>query len=309
MTRGSCLLLAVLATACPAPEGELAARPEGERRAVGASAPAAAPTPDAGRPALVAPRFTVDLESAGPGQLAELRVSLGDRVAQGEAVAVLDDSDLRYALRLAEARHDSAGARLSASRHDLDYASRRADQASALREYLSEDERDQLHHDLNKARAAKTSARRERGVERVEIERLRAQVEALTLRAPFAAEVAGLYRDPGQRVLAHEPLLRLTSTERVIRFAVDAPDAARFPLGAAIELYSAAIAPTRAHVVSVAPEIDAAGMVLVEATFDDPAHGAALRPGLRGEVRPATTPTSSNRTAKPQQPITKGRRP
>ncbi len=235
--------------------------------------------------ALVTPRRTVDVKSTGAGLLAELTVSLGAYVQADEPIAVLHNADLRFALELAEATVGSAGARWSEVRHSAEFARDKAKQAAELRDYISGDERHQRRHDAKRAHASAKSARSDLAVEHVRVERLAAQVAALTLRAPFAARVAAVYRSPGQHLLADETVVRLASTEQVIRFAVDAQHIHEFRPGDSVEFVGEtdpAVVP--AKVTALAPEIDAAGMVIVEATIDQTSSEPTVRTGTRGYV-------------------------
>jgi len=218
--------------------------------------------------ALVTPRYSVEIKSTVPGQLSELVVGLGDRVEAGQPVALLDNVDLRYELELTEASLVSASARLSELRHAAEFAGQRAQKTAELQDYVSRDEREQRHYDLRRAKALARSARGTLAVEEVRVERLRAQIAALALEAPFAARVAAVYRAPGQQVLAHEPLVRLSSTEYVLRFAIDVGEIGELEIGGALEfVHEGDPGALPARIIALAPEADAAGMIVVEATL------------------------------------------
>lgn len=219
---------------------------------------------------LVVPRFEVELTANTPGHVAELPFGLGDRVAAGAPIAMLVDPDLDHAIRIARAEVEAGGARAAETRSTHEFAGEHADRIEALREHASADERKRTRYEARLAETRATSARRALDIDRARVERLRAQAGALVLRAPFEAELAARYVDPGQRVLADQPVVRLVSTQRVLRTAVPAESAAGYGVGAAIVHVDAlsGIA-TTARVVAVAPEVDAAGLVLIEAWFDD----------------------------------------
>lgn len=293
MKRATPLLL-LAACACNEPRAPRSAATDGAHTlAAGARPPATAPArrPHAGHLALVVPRYAVDVKTLVAGRIVALPVALGERVEAGEALAVLDNADLRHAVRLAEASGRASQARLADARHSRDFSRDRARQAELLRTHISADELAQRQHELRRAGAAQSTAQGDLGAQRVQLDRLHEQLDGLTLRAPFAAEVAAKYRDPGQSVLADEAVVRLVSTEQVVRFAVDGGEVADFPLGAAIEFDDGTRRATvRGTVVAVAPEVDSANMVLVEASIAAEASTHHLRSGSQGHVRAATVP-------------------
>ena len=275
--------LVVACVACDLGASEIAEPAPAPEEAPGAAAPVverATPRPVA----LVVPRHTVEVRASVAGTLAELPVALGDRVAAGDPLARLDNPQLHQAVRLAEAAVRSSGAKLAQAKSEVERSREEAEQSEALAEYVSANERRAAQHDVRRTNAAKKAASSDLYVEKVRVDQMRAQVDALTLVAPFDAEVAALNRDPGQSILAEEPVARLVSTERVVRFAVDAEDVAAYGLGTEVDLTPAgATEPVVATVTAIAPEVDVAGMLVLEASLPD---GTALRTGTRGTVAP-----------------------
>lgn len=80
--------------------------------------------------------------------------------------------------------------------------------------------------------------------------------------------------------------MRLVSVDRIVRFAVDADRSLDFEIGTSIELSSHGRATWSGTVTAVAPEIDSAQMVLVEAVLDA-ASGEPPAIGSTGRVRVA----------------------
>ncbi|HET6584072.1 MAG TPA: HlyD family efflux transporter periplasmic adaptor subunit [Nannocystaceae bacterium] len=234
--------------------------------------------------ALVVPRFTIDVGTPVAGHVVEIAVGLGARVQTGDTIAVLDNADLRHALRLAEGHARAARGRLTDAGHTRELSRRKARQATLLGDFISADDRQERGYELRRASAQASSARGEAAAQTAEVDRLRAQLQALDVRAPFAAEVAAIHRDPGQSLRADEPVVRLVSLEQVVRFAVDADEVAAVPLGAAVE-FVADDGQTAAagRVIALAPEVDAARMVIVEAAIAS--ESAVLRAGTHGYVR------------------------
>ena len=292
MKRATSLLLLV-ACACNEPGGAPPATDRPRPLATEARTPA---TPSARRPhpghiALVVPRYEVDVKTLVAGRIVELPVALGEHVEAGEALAVLENVDLRHALRMAEASRGASQARLADARHSRDFSRDRARQAELLSTHISADELAQRQHELRRTGAVQSAVQGDLGAQRAQLDRLREQLDALTLCAPFAAEVAAKYRDPGQSVLADEAIVRLVSTEQLVRFAVDDGDVADFPVGAAIEFADdVRRATVPGTVVAVAPEVDSANMVLIEAAIAAETSMQHLRSGSQGRVRVAAKP-------------------
>lgn len=278
---------ALLATACDFGQVEDAA-PAPDQQEAPAAAPAVAARATPRPVALVVPRFTVDVRAAVAGTLAELPVALGDRVAAGDLVARLDNPELHHAVRLAQAAVRSSGARLAQAKSEVERSREQAARSEAIADYVSADELRSRTHEVGRSSAAKRAASSDLQVERVRVDQMLARVEMLDLIAPFDAEVAALYRDPGQSVLGDEPVLRLVSVERVVRFAVDAGQADAFAVGTEVELLpDAGSDAVSARVAAVSPEVDVAGMVVVEAALAGNGPAGALRTGTRGTVRAA----------------------
>jgi multidrug efflux pump subunit AcrA (membrane-fusion protein) len=67
----------------------------------------------------VRPRIESDLAFRVPGKVARRLVSVGDRVRAGQALATLDDADLRLQREQAEAEKGAASAALTQSQAEL----------------------------------------------------------------------------------------------------------------------------------------------------------------------------------------------
>jgi hypothetical protein len=91
------------------------------------------------------------------------------------------------------------------------------------------------------------------------------------------------YESPGQILGPEARIIRLISDETILRFAVPHADAAAFEVGAALQFTpDGGGRPLTATVKGIAPEVDAASMVLIEAGLDAP---ESARAGISGRVR------------------------
>lgn len=234
--------------------------------------------------ALVVPRFTIELGSPDAAVLAAV-ARLGERVDARAVVATLSNVDLQHALEVAEASAASTASRVTATQQKARLARAESEETAKIEDYVSKVERRRLEHETLQAQASNKAARSELVAEKIQIQRLRDRVAALTLRAPFAAHVAGVHRDPGALLAAGEPIVRLASVELVIRFAVDANEVHEFPIGQRVEFVDASgRIGSDAEVSAISPTTDAAGMVLLEAVLLPTSDGPVIRAGSQGHV-------------------------
>jgi len=220
--------------------------------------------------AVVVPRRQVAIVSASPGALADVKVTLGDRVESGQVVAHLDDRALASALD--EARGALRAAKADERRASLEQqeaASRSRRRASLLRQGVVSVE------EAEDARFAAARASQARDAAAAAIERAQASVAQLerdrdgaALAAPFAGRVAAIHQVAGARVAAGEPVVTIVSDDAIVRFAAPPARADAIAVGATVEL-RVGDARRKGHVVSVAPAIDpAAQMLFAECTLD-----------------------------------------
>ncbi len=189
------------------------------------------------------------------GKLSRLGVEAGDRVAAGQELAVLEDTDQRVALRLAQAGEQRAQRRLelllagtrpeSVRRLEADVAVAEADVAHARKEvergeqlavdrFLSASElgllvasRDAAEGRLRAAQEALAEARAgtreedlavqraELDLERARVESAQAELEKTVLVAPFDGHVVARRADVGETLAAGAPVFELVDLDRL----------------------------------------------------------------------------------------------
>lgn len=243
---------------------------------------------------VVVARHRVDITSRLGGAVATLPVAVGGDVEPGDVVATLEEPEVRLGLEAAKASARSARSAVRRAKVDRRQARRESEQAERLGDIATDDEREQAEHAVARASADEAGARGELASHRVEIERRREQLDALTLRAKFEGKVAVHFHALGEHVAAGSPLVRLVSDEALIRVAVPAADATSIAKGTRLEFRpERSDSPLSLEVAHVAPEVDAASYVLVEAKFVDTDRTRQPRAGTRGHVFLAREPRRS----------------
>jgi HlyD family secretion protein len=192
----------------------------------------------------------VDVATKLAGRLAEVRVQEGDRVEQGQVVAVLDTDALqaqqrqvRAELRQAEQERQHALAVVEQRESELDFARRDLDRLQRLSrtdQFVSEEQVDQARTGVRSAEAALWASRvqvvaAEAAIEAAQagLERVEVDIADSTLQAPRGGRVLYRLAEPGEvlgvggKVLT---LLDLGDVYMVIFLPTSA--AGRVPLGA-----------------------------------------------------------------------------
>lgn len=233
---------------------------------------------------VILPRATVDIGAEVEGRVLEVRFGLGDRVAPGEIIAVLDDISARQELAIA-----------AETKRRLETELDRAQVVLAEAESNYEREEGLFHAEPKQtSRTAYERAQRVRDVAEKDVQiaavrldehgarmqQLRTHCDKTVVSAPFDGLVAERYQGPGAVVAAGVPIVRLISSDLVVRFAIPEEDAVRVWVGSSVAMRVPTIAEQiPGEVVHIAPEVDgASGMVTAEARLD-------ISEELRGRIR------------------------
>jgi RND family efflux transporter MFP subunit len=159
------------------------------------------------------PRAVVDLASSETGLIADIPVSRGDRVREGDVLLRLDDTLQRLQLDLATARLSdvdirAAEARLAALQRTLDrareLASRNAAPATAVEE--AEIEVDLARLSVEQARSALALAG-------IELATAQALLDRRTIRSPIAGLVTEVVASPGEFATEQARLLSVADID------------------------------------------------------------------------------------------------
>ena len=165
---------------------------------------------------------TSDLASRISGRLNSVEVRIGDRLAAGDVVAVVDDTDLQNQLKVAqvqvevvEANSQRVVARLRVTEGELERMER------LFRELLISAQ--QIESNRSSVRALEAelkamAAQKRQAQARVDL--LSQQIQETKVRAPFTGTVGERYLDPGTFVQPGTPIIRLVKSGPLrIRFA------------------------------------------------------------------------------------------
>jgi RND family efflux transporter MFP subunit len=149
----------------------------------------------------VRPLLAADLAAGAAGEVREVLVREGDRVAQGQLLVRIDPS-------LARARLGAAAADVQRSDIEYEQARREQERASQLGHVLSPSE---IEAERTRAAALESRAQSHRAV----VREVRASLDRHRVSAPFDGVVAARRVDPGDWVEPGDPVLALVGDDRI----------------------------------------------------------------------------------------------
>jgi len=231
----------------------------------------------------------VELAPRVAGRLQEVRLRIGDRVAAGETVAVIDDTDIVRQLEEARGQLGVAEAQVSRSEAQLEEveADFRRSEELFKQSVLSSQEFDRLRSRLGAAQADLRSSRAQVTQAEARVERLAQQLADTRVVAPFSGTVAARYLDPGALVQTGTPVIRLVqSSPLLVQFRVPERDLGRLVAGYPLSVTTQATGEKSfpGHVERISGEVSRSDRtVLVEGVVDT--ETAVLRPGMYADVR------------------------
>ncbi|MEZ5064404.1 MAG: efflux RND transporter periplasmic adaptor subunit [bacterium] len=237
-------------------------------------------------------RESVELVAESDGEVRDVPVRLGARVAAGDVLLRLDAPDLRARLAQERASLGAAEGRVEQARADLADADRRAVRREGATDMYSDEEIATARSAREGAAGALAAAEAQVEERRAALAELQREVSRLEMRAPFAGTVAACWFEAGQRVRAGEAVARVVGDDRPwIRFAIPSRAAGGLSDGDAVEVREEATgAVWAAQVRHVAPDVDASlDLVFAEAELAAP-EAAAPRIGEVVRVRPVGAP-------------------
>jgi multidrug efflux pump subunit AcrA (membrane-fusion protein) len=274
------ILLSLLAAGCdvaaeesPWPESPTDAR----ARLPDPPAPASAPVLG-----LVVPARTVDLVARVEGTIEALPLEVGDDVENGTCVAELDDAALPH--RTAHTRAQARDAKVEIKRQNdrRRWARKELERLESAASYLPHEELDRAARAVGEAEHALAQSKARARAARETLAAQQVDMNNLEVESTIEGTLAQYHHNVGARVHAGTPVARVVSRESRLRFLVPPAVATRLQPGTPVTFTGQGTDREYAtHVGSVAPVVDAAGLVLIEARFT----GDAPRQGLGGEVR------------------------
>ena len=239
------------------------------------------------------------LAPASAGQVANLPVQEGDRVAKDQVLLEVWNEDLKAQLHLAEMEASAAQARAKESCLVSAGAEREADRLRRLqqRQLVSEEKVDLAVTEADSKAAACQAVREQTRVSAARIAVVRSQLQQTILRAPFAGIVAeinaelGEYVTPSPPGIATLPALDLIDSSCLyVAAPIDEVDAATIETGmsACVTLDAFPGKRCSGFVRRIAPyvlEIEKqARTVEIEVELKDPADRDGLLPGYSADV-------------------------
>lgn len=204
---------------------------------------------------------TAKMSFAESGVIVELPVKVGDRVEPGQVLARLDYKVLEQELVMAEEQ-----LRIRRLRHEkLGELQKKG--------HVPTEEFERAKADLV--------------IDQAKVDRIRAQLEMRTLRAPFAGVVSEVKREVAESIsLQNAHILTVVETNRLlVNFHLHPETAAKFQPGTVTELSMPNGRRTAATVEFVSPVIDAASRT-VHVRFVIPNPTGTLRAGERIDLEP-----------------------
>jgi macrolide-specific efflux system membrane fusion protein len=247
----------------------------------------------------------VEVPAREAGVLASVGAREGQMVAQGDALAQIDDAAARFDRRKAELELEGAS-KMAASDVKVRYARKSAEVAAAelrraleskkrLAESVNDSELDQLKLLVQKTTleieqaqldqdVAQTAAR----LKQNDVQSSDHRISERRVTAPLAGFVAEVFRHQGEWVEPGQPIARLLRLDRLrAEGLVDAQQVGGDLNGRPVTLTVAQGGQATAYagkIVFVSPEVDpVSGQVRVWAEIENPE--LKLRPGLHGSMR------------------------
>lgn len=209
-----------------------------------------------------------------PGKIVERSVNVGDRVAVGQTIARLDDTDLVLA-------ENSARATVAGARSRRDMASDNLDRAKVLlpKRIIAQATYDTRHNELDAAVSSLDAAE-------AQLRQAANAVSYATLKADKAGIVTAVTAEPGQVVSAGQPVVTLAHADEMeIAIAVPEQDAGYLAIGqrATITLWAGPRADIEGRIREIAGQADAASRTYsVRIAVSAPPQ--ALRLGMTASV-------------------------
>lgn len=152
-----------------------------------------------------------DIAARIDGPVEAIRAEVGDRVGQGQVLAVLDAETLQADLNLAQSELREAEAELNTWRAETDVAETELRRQEGLR---TSSAFSQARHEDAQKRVAVAETRVERAranvsIKRSNLERKQIDVENAVVRAPYAGVVMRRYTEAGAYIKKGDPVVRV----------------------------------------------------------------------------------------------------
>lgn len=221
-----------------------------------------------------------------PGRLKMVNVDVGDRVHQGQVLAVLDDAEIAAQVKQAEAgvvvaerSAEAAAAALEEARRNLERVQQLYDAGAASLQQLQQA---QTAYDQASAGVADAQV----DLARAALETAQVQQANTVITAPMSGVVAVRLADPGEYATPPQPILTLVNLEQVlIETSVSEAQVVKLALGQSLKVKVPAVGEgtINARITSISPAPDPkTRLFAMRALAANP--GSRLKPGMTAEV-------------------------
>lgn len=220
------------------------------------------------------PWRTSDVASAEPGLLEALLVHLGDRVKIGQPLAKIESSTMETQLRIIEAQAAAKGRQMAAAA-DVELNSRRVDALQLAREnrFSSQTELERAQADLKISQGRLASESEEQEVLRLQVARLKHQIQQRTVVAPIDGMVTQFHRELGEFISPNSPeVLRIVDVSRLrASFFLQVEEVESLPRDGKVRVRLGSDHVTWATLEHVSPVADGeSGLIEVRVLIDNP---------------------------------------
>ena len=188
---------------------------------------------------VIEPSEVVNLGSSADGVLVAVNVKRGDRVTEGQVVALIESRVEEATVALAKARAESnAGLDASRTRLDFQIAKLKRNRKLAEQKVISAEELEELETQLKLAEIDFAQAKVDKRIETLELERALSSLALRQIRSPFDGLVMEKVLDTGEYVDGTVEILRLARLDP-LKVQADLPAAlfAGISPGMAAEVY------------------------------------------------------------------------
>ena len=220
------------------------------------------------------PWRTSEVASAEPGLLEALLVHLGDQVKTGQPLAKVESSAMETQLRIVEAQASAQGRQMAAAA-DVELNRRRVDALQAAREnrFSSQSELERAQADLKISLGRLASESEEQEVLRLQVARLKHQIEQRTIVAPIDGTVTRFHRELGEFISPNSPeVLRIVDVSRLrASFFLQVEEVESLPRDGKVRVRLSNDHVTWATLEHVSPVADGeSGLIEVRVLIDNP---------------------------------------
>lgn len=169
---------------------------------------------------VINPYKTVDITSAVPGVLDEVRVKRSDWIAKDNIIAVLESSVEKATVALANVRAE-IDSEIRLSEVSLAFAIKQQARVDKLyaRQTVSDKVKDEADRDVELSIWQLQQAKDLKKVRQLELQRAREEIRQKTIRAPFEGFVLQIFKDEGEHV-EDQPIVRLAQFDPLLIEAI-----------------------------------------------------------------------------------------